>query len=255
MQKNIKYPLKKIKKKMKDPLGDRIKAKYENITRSYIPKKTNGIIRLDGKAFHTYAKGLDKPYDEKLIYAMDEAAKHVISKVQGAKFGFVQSDEISIIFTDYDNINSQMYFNGNIQKITSITAAECTHRFNAVRREQGYTSNYGVFDSRVFSIPTQIEAYNYFLWRQQDCIRNSKLTLAQTHLGKNQCHGFCTNDLVNKLNNNGIFWSEQKNGHKYGRFIIKEYYEKNGATRSRWVAVDATPLEKEYFLNILPKDI
>ena len=101
-----------------DNLGNRIKN-YEGITRQFLIPKVPTILRLDGIAFHTYTKKFKRPFDDVLINAMNETAIYLCSKIQGAKFAFVQSDEISIYLSDRDNIESQLWYKGNIQKIVS----------------------------------------------------------------------------------------------------------------------------------------
>ena len=106
----------------KDELGNRIKENYENRTRIYLPRRTYTVIRIDGKSFGTYAKGLTRPFDQGLIEDMDETACYLCKNIQGAKFGFVQSDEISILLTDFDTFTTDAWFDGNIQKIVSVAA-------------------------------------------------------------------------------------------------------------------------------------
>jgi tRNA(His) guanylyltransferase len=99
-----------INKIMKfDALGERMKSNYENRTRIYLPRRTYTIIRVDGKAFKTYTRGLQRPFDEGLIQDMDETAMYLCKNIQGAKFGFVQSDEISILVTDFDTLTTDAF--------------------------------------------------------------------------------------------------------------------------------------------------
>src|SRR5579859_3516902 len=102
---------------MKDDLGDRMKSYYEDRTRISLPRRTFTIIRIDGKAFHTYTQGLKRPFDVELIEDMDLTTKFLCENIQGAKFAYVQSDEISIALTDFDKITTDAWFNGNLQKM------------------------------------------------------------------------------------------------------------------------------------------
>jgi len=117
----------------RDALGDRMKSAYEDRTRYKLPRKTYTLIRVDGKAFHTYTKGLKKPFDEGLISDMNETAAYLCKNIQGAKFAYVQSDEISILLTDFDEITTDLWFDGNLQKMSSIAASLATARFNQLR--------------------------------------------------------------------------------------------------------------------------
>ena len=88
----------------------RMKENYENRSKIFLTRRTPVIIRLDGKAFHTYTRGLDKPFDSGLINDMQDTAIYLCQNIQGAKCAYVQSDEISILVTDFDDINTQAWF-------------------------------------------------------------------------------------------------------------------------------------------------
>ena len=177
---------------MTDELGERIKTQYENRTRILLPRRTYTIIRLDGKAFHTYTRGLKKPFDEQLFEDMDDAIIEMMSQIQGAQFAYTKSDEISVLVTDFDKPNTDAWFDGNIQKITSVAASIITAEFNKLRwkRDYEFCRNAGLelslenrkvlkidwtkiptayFDARTFTIPDRTEVMNYFVWRNQDC--------------------------------------------------------------------------------------
>ena len=190
---------------MKDELGDRMKKNYENRTRVLLPRRTYTIIRIDGKAFHTYTLGLKRPFDMGLIEDMDETAKYLCKKIQGAKLGFVQSDEISILLTDFETHQTDAWFDGNVQKIVSISASMAASKFNQLRMVRAAISNSGDdplasdgsgegtlsddeinefkladFDARTFTIPSRAEVMNYIIWRQNDTTRNSISSVAQS---------------------------------------------------------------------------
>ena len=118
---------------MKDQLGDRMKAFYEDRTRIKLPRRTYTIIRIDGKAFHTYTKGLKRPFDTGLIDDMNWTTEYLCKNIQGVKFGYVQSDEISLVLTDFDTLQTDLWFDGNLQKMASIAASMATARFNQLR--------------------------------------------------------------------------------------------------------------------------
>lgn len=177
---------------MKDELSTRMKEFYENRTRIQLPRRTYTIIRIDGKVFHTYTRGLEQPFDIGLIEDMDETAYYLCKNIQGAKFGFVQSDEISILVTDFDKIGTDAWFDGNIQKMVSISASMATSKFNWLRLNRKFNSSIaGVdtimkmfklaeFDARTFTIPSKVEVENYMIWRQVDTVRNSISSVAQS---------------------------------------------------------------------------
>lgn len=215
-----------------DALGDRMKSFYENRTKQFLPRRTYTVIRIDGKAFHTYTRGLERPFDMKLINDMDETAKYLCKNIQGAKLAFVQSDEISIVLTDFDALGTDAWFDGNVQKITSISASLATAKFNELR-----PNKIALFDSRAFTIPSKIEVINYLIWRQQDTTRNSISSVAQSMYSAKELHGKKTDEQQEMILQKGTNWNDYDAKLKRGRLIVKETYDKDGATRTRWISV------------------
>jgi tRNA(His) guanylyltransferase len=107
---------------MKDSLGDRIKD-AENAFKFTLLKRAYTIIRIDGKAFHTYCTGLNTPYDKGLVEDMQATTKFLCESIQGCKIGYVQSDEISLVLTDFDEYKTQSWFDNELQKMVSISAS------------------------------------------------------------------------------------------------------------------------------------
>jgi len=234
---------------MKDNLGDRMKDYYESRTKLLLPRRTYTLIRVDGKSFHTYTLGLKRPFDDKLINDMDETAKYLCENIQGAKFAFVQSDEISILLTDFDKLQTTSWFDGSVQKITSISASLATAKFNELR-----PNKIALFDSRVFTIPSNIEVENYFIWRQQDTVRNSISSVAQSLYSSKELHKVNVSEMQDLCFSKGVNWNDFDAKKKRGRLIVKEYYDKDGANRSKWVSV-APPtftVEREKLSKLIP---
>lgn len=248
-------------------INSRIKNNYENRAKQFLYRRTPVIIRIDGKAFHTYTKNLNKPFDEGLIKDMEETTKFLCANIQGAKLGYCQSDEISILITDYDTLTTDAWFNYEVQKMTSISASLATAKFNELRYQRYARSLYcetqlvelepitlAYFDSRVFNIPKD-EVANYFLARQKDAIKNSIAMLAQSlysHkelLHKNQA------DLHDMIFAKGFNWSKLDYKEKRGTTIVKvekelENHLGEKFTRGQWESVK-TPLsfDEEFFDN------
>jgi len=235
-----------------DNLGNRIKN-YEGITRQFLIPKVPTILRLDGIAFHTYTKKFKRPFDDVLINAMNETAIYLCSKIQGAKFAFVQSDEISIYLSDRDNIESQLWYKGNIQKIVSASASfasakfnhimfcntlkEITHidettmgpRYEFTKYEDKLASlKLAEFDSRVFQVPNDDEVLNTLLWRQNDCTRNSISSVAQSLYSHTELNKKNTKEMQELIFQKGQNWDKLDPLLKRGRFINKNTYV-NGA--------------------------
>lgn len=234
----------------KDSLGDRMKEFYENRTRNFLPRRTYTIIRVDGKAFHSYTRGLVRPFDEKLVNDMDETACYMCKNIQGAKFAFVQSDEISILLTDFEGLTTDAWFDGNIQKMASISASLATAKFNELR-----PNKIALFDSRVFTIPSDIEVENYFIWRQQDTTRNSISSVAQSMFSHRELENKNTDQTQEMCFKKGVNWNDFSAKLKRGRLIVKQDYEKEGATRSKWVSIDPPIFtqEREMLKVLIPK--
>lgn len=228
---------------MKDSLGDRMKADYENRTRFLLPRRTYTIIRVDGKNFHRYTRGCQRPYDLGLMEDMDTAALAVCENIEGAQMAYVQSDEISVLLTDFGSPQTQAWFNGSVQKLASLSASLATAHFNLarVRRAAGQSQKVACFDSRAFTVPDPAEVENYFVWRQQDATRNSVSMTAQAHFPHERLQGVSTDQMQEILwSEKGVNWNDQPSGFKRGRCIVRrrlthdlEYQDKRtGETRT-----------------------
>lgn len=191
---------------MHDAFGDRMK-RYEAVSDTKLINLSPVIVRLDGRAFHTLTKKLDKPYDVKFSQAMTSTMWHMVRTVQNCVFGFTQSDEISLLVIEPTYI-SDSWFDNRVQKIVSIAAAEASCFFrdyiNRTLRAFGADPKYlpfsekAVFDCRVFNIPVH-EVSNYFIWRQQDCLRNAILGVGQTLFSQKRISGLNCVQVVEKI--------------------------------------------------------
>jgi tRNA(His) 5'-end guanylyltransferase len=274
---------------MIDTLGDRMKDFYEDRYRINLPRRTYTIIRIDGKAFHTYTKGLQRPFDAGLIEDMNETTAYLCKNIQGAKLGYVQSDEISIIVTDFDELGTHAWFDNNMQKMASIAASLATAKFNQLRMarstwegsdiagslDQDDIENFklAMFDARVFQIPFIDEVVNYLIWRQQDATRNSISSVAQSLYSHKELHNKSTDDMQEMIFQKGINWNDysyrEKRGTVIARVEIKTLakdfkFADDGKThvidpsqiitRKKWQTVE-TPVftqDKEFITSMLP---
>jgi tRNA(His) 5'-end guanylyltransferase len=262
---------------MKDELGDRMKGFYEDRTRFLLPRRTYTILRIDGKAFHTYTKGLKQPFDDDLIEDMDATACYLCKNIQGSKFAYVQSDEISILMTDFDIIGTDAWFDGNIQKIVSVAAGLATGEFNRLRLKRKMDTTvatagsimklfkWATFDARVFTIPANYEVENYFIWRQKDATRNSISSVARSLYGQKQLEGKNSNQKQEMIFQKGINWNDYAPMFKRGRFIQKEIriletpfvaVDKKQTTyeRSVWVSVECPIFtqDRDFLIKKIP---
>jgi tRNA(His) guanylyltransferase len=278
---------------MVDALGNRMKSFYEDRFRYKLPRRSFTLIRIDGKAFHTYTKGLKKPFDDGLMEDMDQTAVYLCKNIQGAKLAYVQSDEISLVLTDFDDLDTAAWFDGNIQKMASIAASLATAKFNQLRMTRSFMERnfnldpddlekfkLAMFDARVFQIPYIEEVINYFVWRQQDATRNSVQAVAQYFYSYEELLGKKQNDLQEMIFQKGSNWNNYTSGEKRGRLIqkVEKKYLRRGSevtiienedefnikmsglnvySRSVWEVNQETPIfskEKDYLkVIIMPK--
>lgn len=222
-----------------DNLGTRMKQ-YENCYRFYLTPNSCVIVRIDGRAFHTFTKGFARPYDKLFAQCMWETAYRLCQNVSGCKFGYTQSDEITLVLTDYESIKTEPWFGNNLQKIVSITASMATLFFNEeFRKAVGYealttfganketvhtkalTSRMAIFDARAFVVPRE-EIFNVLYWRQLDCVRNSIQLLGQANFSHKQLQGKNQNEIQEMLwQEKGINWAKEPEWFKNGVALYK----------------------------------
>lgn len=236
----------------KTTLGDRMKNNYENISRYYLTRRMPVIIRIDGKAFHTFTRGFKKPFDDILVSTMQDTMKYLCENIQGCVLGYTQSDEISLVLTDYAELTTDAWFGNNLQKMCSVSASMATLAFNKFfsgrvqefmydccdefgddvlpEKQNDYELahnvyfkkfNAAMFDSRVFTIPKE-EVCNYFIWRQQDSTRNSIQSVGQANFSQKELHGKSCNNIQDMLMiQKGINWNDYATTFKRGSCCIK----------------------------------
>ena len=196
-------------------LADRMKQ-YEFVSRNYLTDRVPIIIRIDGKAFHTFTKGFEKPFDKVLSTAMRNTMIRLCKEIQDCAIGYCQSDEISLLLLNNAKQNSERWFNNNLSKITSISSSLATLYFNEEfikankDNKEIYNKKYfnAVFDSRAFNLPKE-EICNYFIWRQQDCIRNSINMVARSLFSHKELMNLkCENIKLKLLNEKNINFEE-----------------------------------------------
>lgn len=198
-------------------LGDRMK-RHEATYRALLPRRTYTVLRVDGRAFHNYLRGAQRPYDEQFMADMDHAAEALCTEISGAVFAYTQSDEISVLVTDFAAAGTQPWFGGVVAKWTSIAASIATAELNARRPGQR-----ALFDARVFTLADPLEVANYFLWRQRDAVRNSISMAAQARFSHRQLHGVNTGRMQELLwSEHGINWNDYPDGFKRGRTTVRE---------------------------------
>ena len=203
-------------------LADRMRS-YEELTRTYVERDASHVvIRLDGRSFHTYTRGLVKPFQPALHEGLVLAAEELVKDVAGARLAYVQSDEVSVLCTLGDNPRTQHWFNGNVQKMTSVSASVLGGWFNRYFRNGHKMAS---FDARVVPLPSATEAQRYFLWRQRDARRNSIASLAQTLYSPREITGVKTGELVTRMRRErGVNWDDCPAEFRLGSVVYPERY-------------------------------
>lgn len=205
---------------------------YRNLTDYKLLPNAPVLLMLDGRAFSKFCKRFEKPYDEKFIDMMNQTAQYLCENIEGCKFAYVQSDEISLYVTDMENENSESWFSYRMVKMCSIAASLATAKFNQLLmidylneksietlKEQKLVE----FDCKVWNVPTLNDVFAWFLYRQIDCIRNSKQMAAQTFIPHDQLKCLHTDQQIAKLKDEkSIDWNDYSDDKKFGRFVYKE---------------------------------
>ena len=214
---------------------------YRGLTDYRLLPNRDILVMLDGRSFSKLIKNnFKKPFDDDFIDMMNKTAQFLCENVQGCKFAYTQSDEISLLITDYDTPETDTLFGGRICKIQSILASLATSEFNrqfilyniyhADKMDIGAGDCVDIikkmkmaqFDCKVWTVPNQNDAFAWFLYRQLDCVKNSKQQTAQTYLPHKQLVGRNTDEQIQMVaEKNGIDWYAFDNKYKYGRFVYK----------------------------------
>ena len=232
-----------------DDLGVRMKTFYEQIPKTKLMRRCPVAIRIDGKAFHTFTRGFQKPFDEVLIKSMQETMKYLCENIQGCVLGYTQSDEITLILVDYKKLTSSAWFDYEVQKICSIAASMATMAFNNIFSkyvkkfdlELAYNDNGidteenrklweiykkainkgAMFDARCFNIPKE-EVTNLVYWRQLDASRNSIQMVGQACFSHKELQNKSCNDIQDMLMiQKGINWNDLPTYQKRGSCCVR----------------------------------
>lgn len=221
-----------------DNLGNRMKTYYEEVSRTKLTRRMPVIIRLDGKAFHTFTRGFKKPFDDIMVKTMQDTMKYLCENIQGCVLGYTQSDEITLVLIDYQTLDTSAWFDYEVQKMCSVSASMATLAFNKYYAEniaemtedeeefKKYAKklNRAMFDARCFNIPKD-EVCNCVLWRQLDAERNSILSVAQANFSQKQIENKSCKELITMLEEQkSIIWGELPTSQKRGSCCIKHAF-------------------------------
>lgn len=205
-----------MKKFHEDSLGNRMKFYERLVSDQRLMPLVPVCCRIDG-----FCKGLKRPFDERLSNLMAETTKHLVTQ-SGAKLGYTQSDEISLIWYSED-WKSQIYFDGRVHKMTTSLASMASVFFN-LQLPNFLPEKVGkmpTFDARVFVVPTLEEAANYILWREQDATKNSISMAAQSQFSHKALQHKNGSEMQEMLFQNGTNWNNYPNFFKRGTYFKK----------------------------------
>ncbi len=250
-------------------LETRMKTFYEQIPKTKLMRRRPVAIRIDGKAFRTFTKGFEKPFDDILIDSMQKTMKYLCENIQGCVLGYSQSDEITLILIDYQKLESSTWFEYEVQKIASVSASMATMAFNKYFRENvidfkemmRYSTCYNLlqdqlsvyisavkkgamFDARCFSIPKE-EVTNLIYWRQLDAIRNSiqmvgRVNFSQKELNEKGCTMIKAMLKTQKV----IIWENLPIHYQRGSCCVKKEDTESNNSYKTWLIDKEIPVFK-----------
>lgn len=263
-----------------DELGLRIKNNYEKISQTKLMRRCPVILRLDGKAFHSFTRGFKRPFDNILVESMQETMKYLCENIQGCVLGYTQSDEITLVLIDYQKLNSAAWFDYRTDKMCSIAASMATMAFNKAfaknvdklicdykhslhpqwlewQLEQEKYHNTllkavekgAMFDCRCFNIPKK-EVTNAIYWRQLDATRNSIQMVGQANFSHTELQNKSCNDIQDMLMlQKGINWNDFPTHLKRGSCCIKETYYPDPKPGYENCDIDATTARTRWIVD------
>jgi tRNA(His) guanylyltransferase len=212
--------------KSKDSLGDRMKFYEKRYALTFMPTVPI-VCRIDGRSFHTFTKGMTRPYDGRLSDLFIETTKFLVEETN-ARCGYTQSDEITLAWYAED-FDTEIFFGAKMAKLISVVCSLATAYFN--RRLMFFcpekAQELAIFDNRVYEVPTTLEATNVFIWREQDAIRNSVQMAARTFFSHNECMNKNCKSLLAMLEEKGINWAEYPRFFKRGTYVRRKSVERS----------------------------
>lgn len=232
-------------------IGTRMKS-YEDAQKTYLTRRMPVMIRVDGNAFHTFTRGFERPFDSIMAESMQRTMKYMCENISGCVLGYTQSDEITLLLIDYKKKNQGAWFGYVKRKVETIAASMATMAFNEAfsdvitekisedimkvqndeetEKVKDYYFKYvkkcgrAMFDARAFNIP-EFEVVNEFIWRQQDCTRNSIQSVGHANFSDKKMHKKNMSQIQDMLMlKKGINWNDFPTFLKRGSCCIKEDY-------------------------------
>lgn len=251
---------------IRDDLGNRMKTFYEEVPKTKLMRRMPVIIRIDGKSFHTFTRGFQKPFDEVLIKTMQETTKYLCENIQGCVLGYTQSDEITLVLVDYKKFETYAWFDYEIQKMCSIAASMATMAFNRLFFKNVYDykiehkSDFirfdifniydkaiergAMFDARCFNIPKE-EVTNCIYWRQLDASRNSIQMVGQANFSHKELQNKSCSDIQDMLmTQKGINWNDLPTHQKRGTCVVRNRHNEKITENNKIISAELRDIHK-----------
>lgn len=230
-----------------DNLSKRMKEQYEDRYKNLLSKRTYTIVRI--KATNFKHCGINKPYNDDELSNMNKTAIQLLKNITDAKLAYTCSNEISLILTDFDEVNDKLYCDGDIQKMVSQITSMTTAIYNKIRQSQS-DSEFVLFNTKVFQIHSGFEIENYLLNRQRNSVRNGTIYIGKSLFGHDNIQNLNTQELRNKLEEKYDLSVTDK--FLYGTFI----YIENDTIVDRMIDISKLNLSKENILTkLIPQNI
>lgn len=209
--------------KKNDPFGDKVKELESASAKVVLDENQPICVRLDGKAFHTFTRGLARPFDARLSKAMVDTMNYLVEKTD-ARLGYTQSDEITLVYFKTAP-HQQTYFGSRVQKLTSVLASMATAKFNHEMSKNipEKSDVFAFFDCRVWNVPTLQDVADVMIWRQDDAIKNSISMAAHAEFGDKKIFGKNSKEKIDMLKEVGIDWSAYPDFFKSGTYAMKKH--------------------------------
>lgn len=199
--------------------SDEFKAR-EKLSRAYFAPSDHILLRIDGRAFHTYTKKMERPFDKGFNKAMTRATMALCRDISGVRFAYTQSDEISLLIKARGD-REELFMGGEQNKLVSLSASIATAAFLKQRFEAG-DDRIAHFDSRAFTVGTTDDVFKYFLWRHMDCTKNSVSMLAHSEFGHKALLNVSTEKKKIMLADNNTPWEHLSETYRFGTMFYRE---------------------------------
>lgn len=211
---------------MSDDIGDRMKAYEAAETGRAFDRSLPLVVRLDGRAFSTFTRGMVKPFDANMMAVMDAVTASLVAQTHPV-IAYTQSDEITLIY-EASNPESELIFGGRAFKIASVLAGLASSQFTLLAWKHWpakFTKAAPAFDCRAFSVPSRTEAVNALIWRELDASRNAILAIGQSRFSPKQMHGRSCGEVLAMLGEIGVSEDQYPLRARFGVYLGRRTFE------------------------------